>query len=129
MYNLQERLIQQSSPMPNATLTLSLMCYELDMWADMWKLVAAIFDVFPDKDYLLVGLQHGEKVPKWLGKFGQLPPAAGTQAPQIIYVINRHAVRFDGFTVRRGRPEDMKDVRRLVGDLPNAAAIQHGFFR
>lgn len=48
---------------------------------------------------------------------------------QVIYVVNRHALRFDEFHVRRARPEDMKDVRRLVHDLPNAASIQASFFR
>uniref|UniRef100_A0A7S3QR29 Cilia- and flagella-associated protein 61 N-terminal domain-containing protein n=1 Tax=Dunaliella tertiolecta TaxID=3047 RepID=A0A7S3QR29_DUNTE len=91
-----------------------------------WNFLQEAFDAFPDKQYCVLTLPHDSPEPPLVSSFTRLDPLPGNSFPEVLYLINRHAL-IEGFEVRRAEEADAEGVSMLVSGMPNSAHVQDLF--
>jgi hypothetical protein len=101
----------------------TLFCIELAFDSRSRDFLQYAFDLYPDRDYLIVTQPHTVSESTLLQKFTCVDKKIQNTFPHILYIIHRDSLLDIETIVRRATADDIEDIQALTASLDNTKQI------
>ena len=102
---------------------ITLFCIELAFDSRSRDFLQYAFDLYPDRDYLIVTQPHTVAESTLLQKFTCVEKKIQNTFPHVLYIIHRDSLLDIETIVRRAVPDDIEDIHTLTAHLDNKQVI------